>query len=131
MSTAYDRLIESNDGRRALCVEQTITNVTELLCRHLDNSGMKRSELAKQMGVTPGRVTQLLDGDANLTLKSIAKALAAFGHVLSGISEPIVRMEIETPWTPRHERAERASHTAQAERPLSVFLTRFASMFRA
>lgn len=82
MSTAYNRLMESERGRVALCVELTITNVTELLCKHLDSTGMKRADLAKAMGVSPGRVTQLLNGKSNMTLGSIARAMAAFGQVL-------------------------------------------------
>jgi len=103
MKTAYERLVESEEGRRELCVEQTITNVTELLCQRLQASGMKRSQLANEMGVTAGRVTQLLDGEANLTLKTIALALAAFGHIMSVSSSPIIRSETESAWTPRSD----------------------------
>lgn len=126
MSTAYDRLIESEDGRRELCIEQTITNVTELICRHLDDSGMSRTDLARQMDVTPGRITQLLEGDANLTLRSVARALAAFGQVLSGVSEPIVRATVESEWVRRSEPClGKINHPARAERLLAGISSEF------
>jgi DNA-binding transcriptional regulator YdaS (Cro superfamily) len=39
--------------------------------------GVSRSELAKLMGVSPGRVSQMMSGDANLTVRSLASAAAA------------------------------------------------------
>jgi len=97
MNTAFDHLIKSPEGRVAFCVEQTITNVTELLSKHLNESGMTQVQLASAMGVTPGRVSQLLDGNANLTLKSVAKALAAFGHVLKAASVAVEHMTVAWP----------------------------------
>lgn len=89
MVSAFERLLESDEGRRALCAEMTIGNVTEHLCRLLDDTGMKRKDLADAMGVTPGRVSQILDGQSNLTLESLARALAAFGHVLEVSSRKV------------------------------------------
>lgn len=86
MKSAFERLLESPEGRTAYCVEQTITNVTELLSKNLNESEMTQADLAAAMGVSPGRVSQLLDGNANLTLKSVARALAAFGQVLKAES---------------------------------------------
>ncbi|MET8679047.1 helix-turn-helix transcriptional regulator [Streptomyces sp. NPDC004647] len=45
----------------------------------LAERGISRSDLAKQMGVSPGRVSQILSGDANLTMRSLASAAAALG----------------------------------------------------
>lgn len=89
MTTAIDRLLESREGREALCIEQTITNVTELIWGHLNNSKMQQADLAKAMGVTPGRVSQLLKGHQNLTLKTVARALAAFDQVMEVTSVPV------------------------------------------
>ena len=86
MKNAFERLLETPEGRTEYCVEQTITNVTELLSKNLNESEMTQADLAAAMGVTPGRVSQLLDGNANLTLKSVARALAAFGQVLKAES---------------------------------------------
>lgn len=45
----------------------------------LAQQGMTRSDLAKHMEVSPGRVSQILSGDSNLTMKSLASAAKALG----------------------------------------------------
>ena len=39
----------------------------------LKELGMTQTELAKKLGVTPGRVTQILKGDPGMTLKTLAR----------------------------------------------------------
>ncbi|MFH9426343.1 helix-turn-helix domain-containing protein [Streptomyces sp. NPDC017529] len=54
--------------------------VTASLAGLLAERNMSRRDLAKCMGVSPGRVSQILSGDENLTLHSlanIAEALSA------------------------------------------------------
>ncbi|WP_301647936.1 helix-turn-helix domain-containing protein [Streptomyces arenae] len=41
--------------------------------------GTSRSDLAKAMGVSPGRVSQIMSGDANLTIRTLAAAAEALG----------------------------------------------------
>jgi transcriptional regulator with XRE-family HTH domain len=41
--------------------------------------GTTRAKLAAAMGVSPGRVSQILSGDANLTVRSLAAAADALG----------------------------------------------------
>jgi transcriptional regulator with XRE-family HTH domain len=38
-----------------------------------------RSDLAQSMGVSPGRVSQILSGDENLTLRTLSAVAAALG----------------------------------------------------
>ncbi|WP_260334406.1 helix-turn-helix domain-containing protein [Streptomyces beigongshangae] len=38
---------------------------------------MTRTDLARAMGISPGRVSQILSGDENLTLKSLATVAQA------------------------------------------------------
>ena len=40
---------------------------------------MSRAQLAKAMNVSPGRVSQVLSGDENLTLRTLSGMLAALG----------------------------------------------------
>lgn len=117
--TTYDKLLATPEGRFAFCVELGITNVTELLCDHLEKSGMTRTALAKGMGVTPGRVTQLLDGNANLTLASVARALAVFGHVLQVSSAPIELPSEIGEWEYHKDRAASISALNRASPPPS------------
>ncbi|RLV01463.1 transcriptional regulator [Streptomyces griseocarneus] len=39
--------------------------------------GMSRKDLAERMGVSPGRVSQILSGDENLTLRSLVAVAEA------------------------------------------------------
>ncbi|WP_244176790.1 helix-turn-helix transcriptional regulator [Streptomyces albus] len=49
------------------------------LAGELAARGLSRADLARLMGVSPGRVSQILSGDANLTVRSLAGAAAAMG----------------------------------------------------
>lgn len=49
------------------------------LAGELAARGLSRSDLAKLMGISAGRVSQILSGDANLTVRSLASAAAAMG----------------------------------------------------
>jgi transcriptional regulator with XRE-family HTH domain len=40
---------------------------------------VSRAELAQAMNVSPGRVSQVLSGDENLTLRTLSSVLAALG----------------------------------------------------
>lgn len=41
-----------------------------------------RAELAQSMGVSPGRVSQILSGDENLTLRTLGSVIDALGAEL-------------------------------------------------
>ncbi|WP_234384841.1 helix-turn-helix domain-containing protein [Streptomyces sp. MMG1121] len=45
---------------------------TASLAGLLAGLGKSRSDLAKAMGVSPGRVSQIMSGDANLTVRTLA-----------------------------------------------------------
>jgi transcriptional regulator with XRE-family HTH domain len=40
---------------------------------------ISRADLAQSMGVSPGRVSQILSGDENLTLRTLSGVLGALG----------------------------------------------------
>jgi transcriptional regulator with XRE-family HTH domain len=67
--------------------EAAIDEETFLLLRQVTNEidwqlserGMTRADLAARMGVSPGRVSQILSGGENLTLRTLAGLAAALG----------------------------------------------------
>ena len=65
---AYERLLRQ---------ERLILDVTELLAGALEQQGVTRAELARQLGRSPGFVSQVLGGGRNLTLRTIADVAAA------------------------------------------------------
>lgn len=67
--------------------ERTIHEVTEVICRLMEESNTSRSELAERLGTSRSSVTRMLSGDRNLTLRSLSDLLAALGRSL----EPATR----------------------------------------
>jgi hypothetical protein len=74
-----DRLMSTKEGFLAWHQERYIFEITEMLCRLLEENGVKRSELAERLGKSKGWVTQALGG-ANLTARTIADLFTALGY---------------------------------------------------
>jgi plasmid maintenance system antidote protein VapI len=54
-----------------------VTQVTNEVTWHMRERGLSRADLAARMGVSPGRVSQILGGGENLTLRTLAALAAA------------------------------------------------------
>ena len=69
--------------------ERAIYEVTELLESVMRETGVTRAELAKRLGKSRGWVTQLLDGEANKTIRTVADAFAVLGREYRSFQRPI------------------------------------------
>jgi plasmid maintenance system antidote protein VapI len=49
-----------------------VTQLTNEINWHMRQRGLTRADLAARMGVSPGRVSQILGGTENLTLRTLA-----------------------------------------------------------
>jgi transcriptional regulator with XRE-family HTH domain len=49
-----------------------VTQLTNAINWHMQEQGLTRADLAARMGVSPGRVSQILGGGENLTLRTLA-----------------------------------------------------------
>jgi transcriptional regulator with XRE-family HTH domain len=49
-----------------------VTRLTNEISWYMRERGLSRAELASRMGVSPGRVSQILSGGENLTLRTLA-----------------------------------------------------------
>ena len=49
-----------------------VTHLTNEINWHMRERGLTRADLAARMGVSPGRVSQILGGTENLTLRTLA-----------------------------------------------------------
>lgn len=65
--------------RRLLREEQLILQVGEAMAELLESEGVSRTELGRRLGKTKGFVSQILAGDKNLTLRTIADVCDALG----------------------------------------------------
>ena len=56
-----------------------VTQLTNEINWYMRERGLTRADLAARMGVSPGRVSQILSGDENLTLRTLSSVAAALG----------------------------------------------------
>jgi transcriptional regulator with XRE-family HTH domain len=79
--TTYETFGSSSvQNRRLLRQEELILKAATALSELLERQGITKVELAKRLGRTKGFVTQILAGDKNLTLRTIADVADALGH---------------------------------------------------
>lgn len=98
MNDAFRELMGTEEGRIAFCEEHAIAHVGELIATLLKESGMTRTQLAKKMNVSQGRITQILDGDANLTLGTIARVVGVFDRLFEGTTRPMDEFCVSPTW---------------------------------
>jgi transcriptional regulator with XRE-family HTH domain len=69
-----------------------VTQLTNEITFHMRECGINRAELAARMGVSPGRISQILGGGENLTLRTLAALATAldarFDFELSSLKTP-------------------------------------------
>lgn len=65
------------ENRKTFEIERLLLHASESIDQLLESRHLSRAELAKRVGVTPGRISQLLDGTANMTLSTYAELLFA------------------------------------------------------
>ena len=80
MASYIDKIRSTPEGAKAMRQEEFILEVTELICKLMKQQGISRKELAERMGKSKGRISQLLDGEANLTLRTLSDIFDALGH---------------------------------------------------
>jgi transcriptional regulator with XRE-family HTH domain len=80
--TLSQEIASTEEGRRLLQQESAIMEVTELICEIMEEENVSRSELSDRLGKTKGYITQLLDGRANMTIRTIADVFGALGGTL-------------------------------------------------
>jgi len=66
-------------GRRKLEEDLLIGDVTDSIAALLEATGVKQRGLAERLGVTEGRVSQILSGTGNLTLRTLGAVGWALG----------------------------------------------------
>ena len=74
-----DQIIQSPDGLHAHAVECAIVRVTNQIEELMERKDISRSELAAMLGRSRGWVTQLLDGERNKTIRTVAYVFSVLG----------------------------------------------------
>jgi transcriptional regulator with XRE-family HTH domain len=82
MTTFVEKVVSTEAGERGFNREWAILELTELICEVMEREGVTREELARRMGRSKGFVTQLLDGRANMTIRTVADVFTALGRTI-------------------------------------------------
>jgi transcriptional regulator with XRE-family HTH domain len=65
--------------KKRLAQEEFILEVTEVLCKIMRDKGISRKQLSDLLGKSKGSISQLLNGERNLTLRTVADILHVLG----------------------------------------------------
>jgi hypothetical protein len=112
MQTLVEQYVSDPENMRAFQQELAIYHVTELIEQVMSEVGVSRAELAKLLGRSKAWVTQLLDGEGNKTIRTVADALAVLGREFRGsaprigvgaqpVAESTVYVPIGVPYQPK------------------------------
>jgi transcriptional regulator with XRE-family HTH domain len=63
-----------------LAAARLAVDVCALLGQAFEASGLRAKQLAERLGVSEGRVSQVLNGDGNIRVATLAKFLSAMGY---------------------------------------------------
>lgn len=81
-TTLADQIEATPEGRLEMAAARSAVTSIQLLNRAFEASGLQQKELAAKLGVTDGRVSQVLHGDGNLRVSTLARFLRACGYRL-------------------------------------------------
>jgi hypothetical protein len=86
-----EQYVQHPDHLRMFQQERAIYEVTELMESVMEEQGISRADLAKRLGRSKGWVTQLLDGQANKTVRTVADVFAVMGREFRSFA-PAIRI---------------------------------------
>lgn len=76
----YERFENASPARRRLLRQEELSlEITDLICKFMEEEGINRAELASKLNKTRGFVSQALSGRRNLTLRTLADIVDALG----------------------------------------------------
>jgi len=89
--SAIVRFTQDPENLRLFQQERLLLDVTEQMCKSMQEKGITRSQLAKLLGKSKRQIGEILDGERNLTLPVVADVFTALGHSLVVSTEDIAR----------------------------------------
>lgn len=79
MSSFFDELLQDEEFAKYDRQQELIVDVTEAIYKMMASKGITKADLARKSGLSKSRITKLLNGSANMTLRSIADIAFALG----------------------------------------------------
>jgi len=77
-----ERQVSKWETDPAFILEGVLLDVNERICALMDAKGISRSELARRLGKSRQYVTRLLNGQPNVTLRTLTEIAVALGEGL-------------------------------------------------
>ena len=93
------------EGAQGLAAADLAGQAMRLLHQALEVSELDQKALAEKLGVTQGRVSQVLNGDGNLRIAALARYLRSLGYEVTLTAAPVAS---GNPILPRNARRSRA-----------------------
>ncbi|MFI9722801.1 helix-turn-helix domain-containing protein [Streptomyces sp. NPDC052396] len=90
---AWCRATDAEQEAGARLARQATASLAGLLAEQ----ELSRKELAERLGVSPGRVSQILSGDENLTLRTLASVAESLGARVQITFHDVLAPEAERP----------------------------------
>lgn len=88
--TIVEQLEENETSAVELAAARATVQTLDLLNSALAESGRRQKDLAAALGVTEGRVSQVIGGDGNIRVTTLARVLRASGYRLNLGAEPVI-----------------------------------------
>lgn len=88
--TLIDEEQATDAGAQGLAAADLAGQVMRLLQQALDASELDQKSLAEKLGVTQGRVSQVLNGDGNMKIAAVARYLRALGYETRLTASPVI-----------------------------------------
>ena len=99
-------------GAQGLAAADLAAQVMRILEQALDASGIDQKTLAEKLGVTQGRVSQVINGDGNLRVAAVARYLRTLGYETHLSATPV------DPGNPSLPRVSRRLSTLAQQQPI-------------
>jgi transcriptional regulator with XRE-family HTH domain len=80
--TVLQQFVANPEGMRLFQQEQLAVEIADLICKTMRKQHVTQSELAQRLQKSKGRVSQILSGDSNLTLRTVADVFTALDKTL-------------------------------------------------
>lgn len=112
---------QSHEGRRGVAAAMLCMDVSDLVAETFESaakSGLRKKDIAEALGVSPGRVSQLLRTDGNITIAALAKLMYSMGFEAEVSARPMDADEdgLDCESEAEHETAVIASINAEMAR---------------
>lgn len=106
--TFIEKLMSDDEGRKLYFREDLIFEITETIWKVMEEKGISKAELSRLAGVSKSNITQLLSGDHNMRLTTVADLLYVLDSKMAVSAVPldidnILESITFNPWTPAVE----------------------------